>query len=209
MNKWLKLNKNLCKQISLDVIKDLEREPDAFVLFYIFPLLFLLSKLCNSIAFAVLLDRCNSWNERLFIWYVQEMWLNGTLKMRIFANENKDIGKISPTFFPQIIFMWKLRMSCSSCRKTERSIKSCKAIRIHCVLRGCQPPPPSSNIENWQGRDNRWHHNARNMTSSVQKKHTNKMSFVLDWFTFHQSHYCLYYNGIPRFLRKRSMLNVK
>ena len=28
------------------------------------------------------------------------------------------------------------------------------------------------------------------------------------WLTYHQSHYCLYYNGIPEFVRKRSMLNV-
>ena len=27
-----------------------------------------------------------------------------------------------------------------------------------------------------------------------------------NWFTSHQSHYCLYYNGIPEFVRKRSML---
>ena len=29
-----------------------------------------------------------------------------------------------------------------------------------------------------------------------------------NWFTYHQSHYCLYYNGIPEFVRKRSMLNI-
>ena len=50
------MKENLCKQISLDAIKYLEHEPDAFVLFYIFPLPFLLSKLCNSIASAVLLE---------------------------------------------------------------------------------------------------------------------------------------------------------
>ena len=27
------------------------------------------------------------------------MWLYGTLKMRLFANENQDLGKISPIFF--------------------------------------------------------------------------------------------------------------
>ena len=27
------------------------------------------------------------------------MWLYGTLKMRLFENENQDLGKISPTFF--------------------------------------------------------------------------------------------------------------
>ena len=35
------MKENLGKQISLDAIKYLEREPDAFVLFYIFPLPFL------------------------------------------------------------------------------------------------------------------------------------------------------------------------
>ena len=49
------MKENLCKQISLDAMKYLEREADAFVLFYIFPLPFLLSKFYNSIAFAVLL----------------------------------------------------------------------------------------------------------------------------------------------------------
>ena len=29
-----------------------------------------------------------------------------------------------------------------------------------------------------------------------------------NWLSYHQSHYCLYYNGIPEFVRKRSMLNV-
>ena len=56
-----------------------------------------------------------SWNERLFICYVRGMWLNGTRKMRLFAKENQDIRKISPTFFLRLIFMLQLRMSCSSC----------------------------------------------------------------------------------------------
>ena len=30
----------------------------------------------------------------------------------------------------------------------------------------------------------------------------------LDWFTSHQSHNCLYYNGILEFLRKHYMLKV-
>ena len=30
-----------------------------------------------------------------------------------------------------------------------------------------------------------------------------------NWFTSHQSHYCLYYNGIPEFVRKRTMLTIK
>ena len=141
------MKENLCKQISLDAIKYLEREPDAFVLFYIFPLPFLFSKLCNSIAFVgSITSRCSgkwarthrsdpgdggnraysfcssfryigeiSWNERLFICYVRGMWLNGTRKMRLFAKENQDIRKISPTFFLRLIFMLKLRMLCSSC----------------------------------------------------------------------------------------------
>ena len=38
-----------------------------------------------------------------------------------------------------------------------------------------------------------WH-----MTSFVQKKKREK-DVVDDWFTSHQSYYCLYYNGIPEF----------
>ena len=30
-----------------------------------------------------------------------------------------------------------------------------------------------------------------------------------NWFTYHQSRYCLYYNGIPEFVRKRTMLTIK
>ena len=30
-----------------------------------------------------------------------------------------------------------------------------------------------------------------------------------NWFTSHQSHYCLYYNGIPEFVRKCSILTEK
>ena len=40
----------------------------------------------------------------------------------------------------------------------------------HLPPQGCQPPT-SSNIENWWGRDDRWHHNARHMTSFVKKMH--------------------------------------
>ena len=51
------MKENLFKQISLDAIKYLEREPDVFVLFYVFHCRSSsVSKLCNSIAFAVLLD---------------------------------------------------------------------------------------------------------------------------------------------------------
>ena len=35
-------------------------------------------------------------------------------------------------------------------------------------------PPTSSNIENWQGGDNRWCHNAQNMMLFVQKQHAKK-----------------------------------
>ena len=31
---------------------------------------------------------------------------------------------------------------------------------------------------------------------------------TIDLTGYHQSHYCLYYNGIPEFARKRSMLNI-
>ena len=44
IKKAAEMNENLCKQISLEVIKYLECDPDAFVFFYIFPLPFLLSK---------------------------------------------------------------------------------------------------------------------------------------------------------------------
>ena len=84
---------------------------------------------------------------------------------------------------------------------------------LKCTNQGCQLPT-SSNIENWQRRDNRWRHNARNRTSFVQKKTCEKdvvgiVTFAPDWLSSHQSHYCLYYNGILRFLRKHSMLKFK
>ena len=52
-----------------------------------------------------------------------------------------------------------------------------------------------------------------NMTSFVQKTCEKDVvgivTFVPDRFTSHQSQYYLYYNGIPGFLRKCSLLNVK
>ena len=51
------------------------------------------------------------------------------------------------------------------------------------------------------------------MTSLVQKTCEKDVvgivTFVPDWFFSHQSHNCFYYNGIPEFLRRRSMLKVK
>ena len=97
--------------------------------------------------------------------------------------------------------------------KEDEVKKACHSHLGQSVL-DCQPPT-SSNIENWQGRDNtcRWRHNARNMTSlcktTCEKDVVGIVTFVPDWFTSHQSHYCLYYNGILRFLRKSSMLKVK
>ena len=95
--------------------------------------------------------------------------------------------------------------------KEDEVKKVCRSHLGQSVL-GCQPPT-SSNIENWQGRDNRWRHDARNMTSLAQKTCEKDVvgivTFVPDWFTSHQSHNCFYYNGIPELLRKRSMLKVK
>ena len=53
--------------------------------------------------------------------------------------------------------------------KEDEVKKACHSHLGQSVL-DCQPPT-SSNIENWQGRDNtcRWCHNAQNMTSFVQK----------------------------------------
>ena len=74
------------------------------------------------------------------------------------------------------------------------------------LKQGCQPPT-SSNIENWWGRDDRWRHNARHITSFVKKKKRAKRccwncSIWPNWFTSHQSYYCLYYNGLQEFVRK-------
>ena len=102
------MKETLCKQISLDAKKYLEREPDTTVpLFEIMQL----DSFCSSFRYIGEI----SWNERLFICYVRGMWLNGTRKMRLFAKENQDIRKISPKFFLRLIFMLKLRMSCSRC----------------------------------------------------------------------------------------------
>ena len=75
-------------------------------------------------------------------------------------------------------------------------------------------PPTSSNIENWWGVGDRWHHNAGHMKSFFGKKKVRKRccfncNIWPNWFTSHQSHYCLYYKGIPEFVRKRWMLKEK
>ena len=74
--------------------------------------------------------------------------------------------------------------------------------------------PTSSNIENWWRSDYRWRHYARHITSFVEKKNARKRwcwncNIWPNWFTCHQSHYCLYYNGIPEFVRKRTIVNNK
>ena len=80
-------------------------------------------------------------------------------------------------------------------------------------IQGCQPYT-SSNIENWWERGDRWRHKAQHMMSFVEKKNVRKRccwncNIWPNWFTSHQSNYCLYYNGIPEFVRKRSMSTVK
>ena len=55
------------------------------------------------------------------------------------------------------------------------------------------------------------------MTSFLKKKKKKKhekrccwnCNIWPNWLTSHQSHYCLYYNGMLEFVRKRSMLTVK
>ena len=56
---------------------------------------------------------------------------------------------------------------------------------------------------------------AQHMMSFVTKKKREKdvgiVTFDLpgNWFSSHQSHYCLYYSGIPEFVRKSLVLTVK
>ena len=63
-----------------------------------------------------------------------------------------------------------------------------------CDKQGCQPST-SSNIENWWGLGDRWRHNAGHMTSFFGKNARKRCCFNCNiwpnWFTFHQSHYCL------------------
>ena len=87
---------------------------------------------------------------------------------------------------------------------------------VDSVLQGCQPLT-SSNIENWQGRDNRWCHNARNMTSFVQQNMQKRCCWNCNIFLYligllpppPITLLLKYYNGILCFLRKRSMIKVK
>ena len=51
-----------------------------------------------------------------------------------------------------------------------------------------------------------WHHI---LEKNVGKRCCFNCNIWPNWFTSHQSHYCLYYNGIPEFVRKRSMLTGK
>ena len=76
------------------------------------------------------------------------------------------------------------------------------------VYQGCQPPT-SSNIENWWERDDKWCHNDHGTWHHLWKKLHKNCSIWPNWLTFHQPHYCLYYDGIPEFVRKCLMLTVK
>ena len=46
------------------------------------------------------------------------------------------------------------------------------------------------------------------LTKNAQKRCCGNFNIWPNWFTSHQSQYCLYYNGIPEFVRKCSMLTV-
>ena len=63
----------------------------------------------------------------------------------------------------------------------------------------------------WWWVGDRWRNNGGHMTSFLGEKKARKRccfncNIWPNWFTSHQSHYCLYYNGIPEVVRKRSML---
>ena len=83
-----------------------------------------------------------------------------------------------------------------------------------CPWQGCQPTT-SSNIENWWLGDDKWRHNAHGMWHHLWKKNAQKRCFWKycniwpNCLTSHQSHYCLHYNRILKFVRKRSLLTVK
>ena len=47
------------------------------------------------------------------------------------------------------------------------------------------------------------------MTQNAQKRCCWHCNIWPDWFTSHQSHYCLYYNGIPEVFEKCLMLTAK
>ena len=47
------------------------------------------------------------------------------------------------------------------------------------------------------------------MTQNARKRCCWHCNIWPDWFTSHQSHYCLYYNGISEVLRKSLMLTAK
>ena len=79
-------------------------------------------------------------------------------------------------------------------------------------VQGCQPHT-TANIENWWGRDYKWRHNAqgtwRHLWKKCIKRCCGNCNIWANWFTSHQSQYCLLCNGIPEFVRECSMLTVK
>ena len=99
--------------------------------------------------------------------------------------------------FLTIIWLFHLHMAMKS-----STIFLSFALPKQCQLPGntalSAPPPTSSNIENWWERDDRWHHNAPHITSSVKKKKNARKrcgwncDIWPNWFTSHQSYYCLY-----------------
>ena len=85
-----------------------------------------------------------------------------------------------------------------------------KAIRVRCVLQGCQQPltHDKEGLIDDIIMHAIWPHLCKKK-NTCEKDVVGNGTFVLDWFTSNQSHYYLYYNGIPRFLRKLLMLKVK
>ena len=83
-----------------------------------------------------------------------------------------------------------------------------KNFKLRILAQGCQSPT-FSNIEEGMIDDVIMHGTLRHLwKKNARKRCCWNCNIWPNWFTYHQSHYCLYYNGIPEFVRKRSMLNV-
>ena len=109
---------------------------------------------------------------------------------------------------------WNMPLLICSCKfghQTETTLSTGTPHVLPSSHQGCQPPT-SSNIENWWGRDDRWHHNTRHMTSlwkNVQKRCYWNFNIWPNWFTSYLQSLLRIWQRHTRFCEKMFDVNSK
>ena len=149
----------------------------------------ILYTLANAFNLTVMLQK---YNDRACV-LCQHFWC-GLVLQYVCAYEWFKLSSRKTNFFGKIITWDRTNFLCTSW--------TFHFFYIH--MQGCQPP--TSIDGEWVIDDvimeATWRHFLGE--KKARKRCCFNCNIWPNWFTSHQSHYCLYYNGIPEFVRKRS-----